>query len=210
MKTLDRTQYLDLRVDAQVIEADGQGDKVLSLADGSMLKLFRRKRLLSSALWAPYALRFAENCQALLARNIDCPTVRQVYRIPSIKRDAVHYDPLPGRTLRQLLATDNDRNLRCMLGEFIAQLHARGVYFRSAHLGNIVLTPQRTLGLIDIADLRAQNRPLGKGLCLRNFKHMLRYRQDRQWLLQDDGFMTHYLMKQSTCNERELRMAFKG
>lgn len=207
MQTLDHTHYLDLREHAAVLEADGKGDKVLSLADGSMLKLFRRKRLLTSALWAPYAQRFADNCEALRERGIDCPAVRQTYRIPSIERDAVHYDPLPGSTLRQLLADEQHAGLRGQLGQFMAQLHDAGVYFRSAHLGNIVLTPHHALGLIDIADLRLYHRPLGKALRLRNFKHMTRYPQDRAWLLRDEQFLSQYLTHQRTCEERELRRA---
>ncbi|MGH8426151.1 MAG: toluene tolerance protein, partial [Pseudomonas fluorescens] len=55
MQALDHTRYLALREGAQVLEADGSGDKVLRLTDGSILKLFRRKRLLTSAAWYPYA-----------------------------------------------------------------------------------------------------------------------------------------------------------
>jgi tRNA A-37 threonylcarbamoyl transferase component Bud32 len=85
--------------------------------------------------------------------------------------------------------------LRAQLGEFVAQLHARGVYFRSLHLGNIVLTPDHSLGLIDIADLKCQRRALSVGKRLRNFQHMLRYSQDRQWLLGDNSseFLQSYL-----------------
>lgn len=70
MQALDHTRYLALREGAQVLEADGSGDKVLRLTDGSILKLFRRKRLLSSAAWYPYAKRFADNCDALRERHI--------------------------------------------------------------------------------------------------------------------------------------------
>lgn len=207
MQALDHTRYLALREGAQVLEADGSGDKVLRLTDGSILKLFRRKRLLTSAVWYPYAKRFADNCDALRERQIPCPSVRQVYRIPSIERDAVHYDPLPGQTLRQLLDAQDDADpLRGQLGVFMATLHERGIYFRSAHLGNIVLTPEHQLGLIDIADLRVYCRPLRKTLRLRNFKHMVRYPQDRQWLLDAQGevFMQHYGQTQTTCSPKEL------
>lgn len=205
MQKLDHAVYINMREGADVLEADGEGDKVLCLTDGTMLKLFRRKRLLTSALWSPYAQRFADNCQTLRARQIQCPTVRQVYRIPSIKRDAVHYDPLPGRTLRQLISEDPD-GLRAKLGEFVANLHDKGIYFRSAHMGNIVLTPENSLGLIDIADLRAQRRPLSKGLRLRNFQHMLRYKGDREWLLKDQEFLAHYFRNQQVCSEKELAL----
>ncbi|CAN1595470.1 phosphotransferase [Pseudomonas sp. B21-028] len=206
MQKLDHNSYLSLREGANVLEADRKGEKVLRLTDGSILKLFRRKRLLTSALWAPYAERFADNCQTLRERGIECPQVRQVYRIPDIERDAVHYDPLPGRTLRQLLDAEGHDDLRARLGAFVAQLHQAGIYFRSAHLGNLVLTPENTLGLIDIADLRAYPKPLRKSLRLRNFKHMLRYRQDREWLLKDNQFLEHYLGGQNVCDARELNV----
>ncbi|KDD69956.1 toluene tolerance protein [Pseudomonas mandelii PD30] len=212
MQALDHTRYLALREGAQVLEADGSGDKVLRLTDGSILKLFRRKRLLTSAAWYPYAKRFADNCDALRERHIPCPSIRQVYRIASIERDAVHYDPLPGQTLRQLLDVQGDADpLRGQLGVFMATLHERGIYFRSAHLGNIVLTPEHQLGLIDIADMRVYRRPLRKTLRLRNFKHMVRYPQDRQWLLDGHGevFMHHYGQTQSICSPEELSLALQ-
>ncbi|VVM97956.1 BUD32 family EKC/KEOPS complex subunit [Pseudomonas fluorescens] len=212
MQALDHTRYLALREGAQVLEADGSGDKVLRLTDGSILKLFRRKRLLSSAAWYPYAKRFADNCDALRERHIPCPSIRQVYRIASIERDAVHYDPLPGQTLRQMLDDEGDADpLRGQLGAFMATLHERGIYFRSAHLGNIVLTPEHQLGLIDIADMRVYRRPLSKTLRLRNFKHMVRYPQDRQWLLNDRGevFMHNYGQTQNVCSAEELGIALQ-
>lgn len=212
MQALDHTRYLALREGAQVLEADGSGDKVLRLTDGSILKLFRRKRLLTSAAWYPYARRFADNCTALRERQIPCPTIRDVYRIASIERDAVHYDPLPGQTLRQLLDNQGDADpLRGQLGVFMATLHERGIYFRSAHLGNIVLTPEHQLGLIDIADLRVYRRPLRKSLRLRNFKHMVRYPQDRQWLLDRHGevFMQNYGRTQNICSPEELNSALR-
>ncbi|ROM77648.1 toluene tolerance protein [Pseudomonas brassicacearum] len=188
MQTLNHSSYLALREGAKVLEADGSGDKVLLLRDGRYLKLFRRKRLLTSALLRPYARRFAHNTDALLKRGIPCPTVLGVYRIASIARDAVYYSPLEGKTIRQLKASEEDADaLRFELGTFIALLHEKGVYFRSLHFGNVVLTPEHTLGLIDIADLRCQRRALSNGKRLRNFAHVLRYKEDRHWLLERDG-----------------------
>lgn len=207
MQALEQARYLALREGATVLEADGTGDKVLRLIDGSMVKLFRRKRLLSSAAWYPYAQRFADNCRHLQERQIPCPVVKAVYRIGAIERDAVHYAPLPGQTLRQVLEEPADHDqLRAQLGRFIAILHERGVYFRSAHMGNVVLTPEGELGLIDIADLRIFRRPLRKSQRLRNFKHMLRYPQDRQWLLDagDSSFVDGYLAAQQLCSREEL------
>jgi tRNA A-37 threonylcarbamoyl transferase component Bud32 len=189
MQSIDHNSYEALRKGAHVLEADGSGDKVLKLADGRMLKLFRRKRLLSSALFYPYAQRFADNTRALEQRSILCPKVIAVYRIPSIERDGVYYDPLAGMTIRQLQNNNEEADaLRFKLGGYFAQLHEKGVYFRSLHFGNVVLTPDNQLGLIDIADLRCQKRALSDSKRLRNFAHLLRYKEDRQWLLgQDSG-----------------------
>lgn len=186
MQTLEHDAYLALRADAQVLERDRHGDKVLVLSDGTYLKLFRRKRLISSTAWYPYAKRFADNALALAERNIPCPFVIGLYRIPGVKRDAVRYKPLEGQTLRQLIRSGADTpGLRERLGRFVARLHEAGIYFRSLHLGNIVLTPGGALGLIDIADLRAGSRPLPRNRRQRNLQHLCRDEQDRAWLCLD-------------------------
>lgn len=181
MTSLTHEQYLSLREKAELIEADHHGDKVLKLDNGSFLKLFRRKRLLSSSLYRPYAARFAQNAQALEARQIPCPQIIATYRIESIQRTAVRYWPLPGETLRQCLPRlDSETKLTLcrQLGAFIARLHREGVYFRSLHLGNIVLTDKDELGLIDIADMQCGSRPLSTNKRKRNFQHIFRYTQD--------------------------------
>ncbi|GAB1391894.1 toluene tolerance protein [Rhodocyclaceae bacterium] len=189
---LDDNGYAALSAGASVIEADAFGPKVLLRPDGDYLKLFRRKRLLSSALWRPYARRFADNALALKTRGIPCPEVLAVYRQKSLARDIVHYRPLPGSTIRQLIAAGiadaAAESLRLRLRDFFAGLHGLGIYFRSAHLGNIVLMPDNRLGLIDIADLQLKNRPLAPGLRRRNYQHILRYPADREWLCISPGW----------------------
>ncbi|WP_397450223.1 toluene tolerance protein [Pseudomonas sp. NA-150] len=190
MRALAYDDYLALREGAQVLEADVFGDKVLRLVDGNFMKLFRRKRLISSAALFPYAKRFADNALALKKRGVRCPNTLEIYRIAHIARDVVHYEPLPGETLRQLITDptrDNDQELLKRYGHFVAELHNQGIYFRSLHLGNVVLTPDNELGLIDIADLRMMRAPLRKSMCLRNFQHMRRYKVDHAWLLQEQG-----------------------
>jgi len=188
MHPMEHSAYLALRENATVLEADGSGDKVLLLEDGTILKLFRRKRLISSALLFPYAQRFADNIDALKKRGIPCPDVIATYRIASISRDAVRYTPLPGLTIRQVLKEHGESApLRAELGMFIAHLHDRGVYFRSLHLGNVILTPESKLGLIDISDMKCQRRALIDSKRLRNFQHLLRYKEDRAWLVESDG-----------------------
>lgn len=186
MQTLALEHYQQMREGAQILEADSFGEKVLRLKDGNFIKLFRRKRLLSSALFWPYAQRFADNANSLQELSIPCPQIIEVYRVAELQRDLVHYHPLPGETLRQLhIAQRAPTDLLEQLAGFIAHLHDKGIYFRSLHLGNVVLTPSGELGLIDIADMKRQNKPLSRSQRLRNFHHMLRDQGDRAWLYSD-------------------------
>jgi hypothetical protein len=97
VNTLEHDDYLAMRAGATVLEADSFGEKVLRLTDGTVLKLFRRKRLFSSAAWYPYARRFADNAAALDRLGIPVPQIIGVVRIPSLAREAVHYHPLGDR-----------------------------------------------------------------------------------------------------------------
>lgn len=214
MQRISSDQYQQLRAGARVIEADGHGDKVLLLQDGSFLKLFRRKRLLSSALLWPYARRFANNAQRLAELGIPTLKVIALYRLQEPARHLVHYQPLPGVTLRQLRrdAEACPEKLFEQLGGFVARLHGMGVYFRSIHLGNVVLTPDNQLGLIDLADLKVRRRPLGTALRLRNFRHMLRDAEDRQWLLGEaqGSFVEGYCQESAALSAGQIQQQLRG
>lgn len=175
-----------MREGAEVLEADPHGDKVLRLADGTILKLFRRKRLISSAALYPYAQRFANNAAALERLDIPVPKIIAVMRISELSRDVVHYAPLAGSTLRELardgLSADRKHRLKEDLTRFVIYLHDKGVYFRSLHIGNIVCTPDGRLGLIDFSDLRIHPWPLGKYLRARNMRRMQGIADEREWL----------------------------
>lgn len=181
--------FNQLCADAHVIEADGLGPKVLRLADGRFLKVFRPRRWYTSGSFNPYSERFASNAEQLRTLGIPTPQILGLYRLPDAS-SAVSYSPLPGLTLRQALQS-LDNSLRESLierfGQFMAQLHERGVYFRSLHLGNVLLMDDGEFGLIDIADLRIYPSPLRNALRQRNLRHVQRYPQDRAWL-----FETHF------------------
>lgn len=181
MQPLSREQYDIWLQGAQVLERDGHGEKVLRLADGTFLKLFRRKSLISKTALYPPARRFADNAVELERLGIPCPKVIELYRLSEPYRTVVHYEPLPGQTLRQLLSGDttiDQLELFARLAEFITHLHDLGVYFRSLHMGNIVLTPDGQLGLIDISDMRCLGRSLSRRMRDRNYQHLLRYESD--------------------------------
>lgn len=101
----------------------------------------------------------------------------------------MHYLPLPGNTLRQVLqgitAPDVREALVQRFGKFMAQLHEQGVYFRSLHLGNVLVLEDGEFGLIDVADMRIYPSSLSLSLRQRNLRHMQRYTVDRRWLFED-------------------------
>jgi tRNA A-37 threonylcarbamoyl transferase component Bud32 len=70
-------------------------------------------------------------------------------------------------------------------GKFMAQLHQKGIYFRSLHLGNVLVLEDGEFGLIDLADLRIYPSSLSPSLRRRNLRHMQRYAEDRRWLFED-------------------------
>lgn len=189
VQSLKPAAFEQLCSDAQVIEADGLGPKVLRLVDGRFLKVFRARRWYTSGSFNPYSERFASNAEQLRSLGIPTPQILAIYALAD-GSSAVTYSPLPGLTLRQALQS-LDSSLRESLierfGQFMAQLHERGVYFRSLHLGNVLLMDDGEFGLIDIADLRLFPSPLRNALRQRNLRHMQRYPQDRNWL-----FDTHF------------------
>ncbi|BDX17340.1 MULTISPECIES: lipopolysaccharide kinase InaA family protein [Halopseudomonas] len=188
MQHLATEQFESWLGNAEVIEKDGHGVKVLRLADGSFLKLFRYKRLFSKNRLISPAKRFSRNATLLHQLNIPCPRIISTYRLSNPERSVVHYTPLEGETIRHLLRQPDTStgNLLRATGAFIAELHNAGVYFRSLHPGNIIYTPERRFGLIDIADLSCQKSPLSNWQRRRNLRHLLRYNEDWQTLSQDN------------------------
>lgn len=162
---------------ARVLEADSFGPKVFLLPDGNILKLFRRKRLLSSALFRPYSKRFIDNALQLEKRGIPTLQALKFHRLETPGMTAVLYRPLPGETLRQIANKEGFDWQQALpaLSKFIRELHTAGVYFRSLHLGNIVVTPDNQYGLIDVADMRFMRAPLSSRMIKRNVQHFARY-----------------------------------
>ncbi len=186
MKSISLEEYQALRAGADVLECDVHGDKVLRLENGNILKMFRRKRLISSAAWKPYARRFAENCTALRKLGIPVPELVAVLKVPAIQRDAVLYVPLPGRTIREVrrsgISSAEEEALKKKFHDFVDRLHSLGIYFRSLHLGNVVLMPSGDLGLIDVADVKIYPFPLNFWLKQRNLKRIATLEEDKYFV----------------------------
>lgn len=177
MFRLSKADFRLMRTDSRIIEADGDRPKVLRLADGDYLKLFHRRRLISSAIFYPYSRRFCRNVKRVRALGIPSVTIQTLFRIPHLKCTAVRYAPLAGSTLRELGAGMGDP-LAERYGRFLADLHHRGIYFPAVHPGNTVLTEDDRFGLIDVGYLRVFPRPLTERRRRRNLRQIVRSQLD--------------------------------
>ena len=167
------SEYQALIRDARVLREENYGVKVWLLPDDRVVKLFRTKRLISSARLVPYSTRFARNAERLRRRGICTPEVLDTFHCPEIERHGVVYRRLPGVAFVQLLAERQEADaLVRRLAAFLAELHEKGIYFRSVHPGNVLLVDGDTLGLIDLQDVRFRPWPLRQGARARNFRHL--------------------------------------
>ena len=179
MKRLELGEFEDLAKEARILEQDRFGPKVLLTPQGKVLKLFRKKRRLTTATFNPYAQRFRKNSEQLNRFHVPSLHVEAVYRCPAIERDIVVYPLLVGTPLREYLRENPDEiGLLGGFAEFIAVLHYKSIYFRSLHLGNVLVQPDKSFALIDVADLQFKWIPMGPILRARNFRHLFRYRDD--------------------------------
>lgn len=175
-----KNDYELLVAGGEVIEEDCYGIKVMSLPGNRMLKLFRRRRVLSSQIWAPHARRFARNARRLVRREIPTVLVEETFCVPHLERQAVLYQAIPGSTLRRALDQSGGIERLQRFGNFVAGLHAKGILFRSLHLGNVIVGESGEFALIDIVDMRFRwFGGLNTEQRIRNFAHILRLEEDR-------------------------------
>lgn len=182
MRIVSANELQNWLQNGEVLEQDSHGPKVVHLADGSFLKIFRSRRPLL-ARWLPEAVRFQRNAERLQQLGIPTP---QIEECAWLNRDQVisacRYQPLAGTPLDKLFHQQRplfDAQLPA-LAAYIHSLHQKGIYFRSLHLGNILLTAERQFGLIDFLDIRFKRGPLRRALVRRNFAHLQNYLQRRK------------------------------
>ena len=161
-----------------VLEKDARGPKVVALDSGLLLKIFHTRRHPVLARLQPAAKRFTSNAKTLLSIGVAAPEVHECFWLDrQIGLSACIYQPLPGHSIEQLYRRSPEQvhSLLPALASFIRRLHLRGIYFRSLHLGNILLLPDGSHGLIDILDMRFKRRSLSPRLVQRNIQHLRRY-----------------------------------
>ena len=194
MKTLTESEYAKLTDGAEVLALDPHGDKVLQLSNGSILKLFRIKRKVTSARLWNYAKRFASNARRLLKLGFNTVEMVDEFNCPHIDRQCVVYKPIAGTTLRDVMRANFEQDRMNRFAHFIAELHNRGVYFRAMHLNNVIVGDDGGFGLIDISEMWIWPWRVGTWKSLRNFRHIVNKNDaDIFWKTNMKAFREAYL-----------------
>lgn len=184
MQKITHEHYLNLIKNSKSTYYDDLNNKVLTLHDGTFLKLFPRKKLFSSAAIRPHIKKFIKNIKKIEKLGIPCLKIIQAYSIPSIKHDAVNFHPLAGMALRELYNSDTQQRdyLKEKFLNFIDQIQSHGIYLRSINLDNIVLTTESEIGLSDISDIKITHQVLKNCRLKIKNKYIARNEQEREWL----------------------------
>ncbi|MGH8529950.1 MAG: hypothetical protein ACRETN_08945 [Nevskiales bacterium] len=179
MQPISRAEFERLIAGAEILERQGGGLSALRTPDGRIIKLWQRRRGLSSDRIWPYSRRFADNCRRLLRRGIAAPRIEQAYRLDETGEHVLIYPLLAGTPLRQL--AERSALPLAELADFYAALHAKGVLFRSIHLGNVIKLDRGSFALIDVTDVRFFRRSLPVDKRAQNLGYAWTYRGDKSY-----------------------------
>jgi len=182
IEQISTADYTSLVEGGEPLERMPGGVKVWRLPDGRIVKLFRRRGIFSRSRLQARSVRFAANARRLHGLGFTTVHVERCFRVHPDGTHGVIYAGLPGSTLERRLADEPDAGLLSALGCLLARLHEAGVLFRALHLGNVIVGPDGTLGLIDVEEVSVHARPLGLSARRRNLRHLLRRPQDRALL----------------------------
>lgn len=218
LKKISKAELDRLIEGGTALETEGSLFKVMLLPDQRIVKLFRRKRLLSSQIWLKHASRFANNAKELKQRGFITVDVESVFNVPEVERQGVLYKVLEGDTLRSWLPRQDEKACEAKFekfGTFVAEMHRKGILFRSIHLGNVLVLPDGRFGIIDIADMSFRTKgSLSVDQRIRNFHHMDRDDRDRPYFAKEAGskFIQHYIEAAELPDKinLQLKSAFEG
>jgi hypothetical protein len=114
---------------------------------------------------------------------------------------AVRYSPLSRQTTKDIMKAGLiDEAFLYQVGAFVAKIQALGIYFRGHHIGNMVLTPNGDLGLIDVSEFSIYWH-LSRYRRLRNFARFCRHKNDNDYFGKANisELISGYLSINKTC-----------
>jgi len=197
---MSKQEYSELIEKGNVLESDHRGVKVVEVSNGIIYKIFRLKRLFSSAYFFPYASKFKKNASELKKRGIETVEVDSIFYCEEEQRHILSYKKVLGMPIRSILEIEKDnKTLLKKFIRYVSLLHSKGIYFRSLHFGNVIVKPNGDFVLIDISDMLFFNKKLTINHRVRNWHHVIKNKFEREiidyygW----DGFINEY----ASCSE---------
>lgn len=192
---IDQGAYDNLISQGKVLETDPWGTKVVETEDQKIIKIFRLKRVYSSALLFPYACRFKRNATQLKKKGIETIDVESIVYCRAEQRHVLTYKKIAGLPVKALVEKQNEAaEFIEQLIKFVVGLHKKGIYFRSLHFGNVIVNTEGEMALIDIADLRIFPWSLSLNQRIKNWKRLLKYSFEKDVISQfgNDRFFDSY------------------
>ncbi len=142
MRIVTAQELQDWLSHGEVLEKDSHGPKVVALDNGLFLKIFHTRRHPLLARLRPGTGASPTTRRRLQAQgHAHANDLRAVLDRPRQGLSACLYEPLAGQPFDQLFReTRQEFDAAAATGRLYPQLHQRGIYFRSLHLGNILQT----------------------------------------------------------------------
>lgn len=111
-------------------------------------KNFFRRHVISAAR------NFIKNAKKLKDKGVKTIQPLSWYWCPERGYEVISYVSLPGKTLYDLAKNKINTNVFPLLAAYVAELHAKRIYFRAGHPGNYLLQEGNQFALIDIDNTR--------------------------------------------------------
>jgi tRNA A-37 threonylcarbamoyl transferase component Bud32 len=183
MEMISRREFVEIcrNINTLTIKL-GHADrpKVLEKDGRTIVKIFYpKKKWVTSDKLKPRAMRFYDNVQRLHQQGYAVPNITKTQYCSSLKTYLIHYDKISGEDVRTFASRGNLHIIH-RVAQLMADLHQKGIFFRSIHLENLLHQEDGRLALIDISDVRFKHRPLSLHLRYRNIKHLLQATHDKE------------------------------
>lgn len=196
--------FTSFRQESELLEKDGDFEKVFLFKKQFIIKIFRHRKIFSTSRIKNKAKKFRDNSIVLQQRGISCSEVCKIFNLTKPnKRQCIVYKYIDGETFHDVYINANIEDKELLLRkffDFFKLLHKKGIYFRSAHLANIIVRPDGSLALIDIGNIQFYRRSLSTFQVFRNFKAILRRKEDLK-IFQELGKekMLSYYFEENNC-----------
>lgn len=110
--------------------------------------------------------RIVTNCKKLQQYNLDTIKIIKIEKYKESNAFAIYYSYIQGKSLAEFFMENSDIDLLYQAITILLFLHQHNIYFLDYHPGNIILSEDNTLFLIDIETINFSWFPLPMSRCI--------------------------------------------